>query len=290
MKELKKYIPLDKSLIIRMGVLDLIDGHPENTLTILNEQDNLSDDLSALQKVCKDWSNKNVIDVGESGTLYRFLQFVSWKFGLGKKFIIHGTLKDRDICNNPKIVSYSLAELLKLDNGTSQWASAAVLCGNTEKVLNAPYKLVKTYQAVKYWKLFKESGTLWQPIHDATILSQAKSFLSMLESKNIVFKPRHSEDYCFARAFGFITAKEGEKQWPSLKGHESNRIVEMEKALDEYKNSKEISSKDHRVIQAVVMRARVDGKKIKIKYPKSVSKSWPQFWEFLADTDDLIKN
>jgi len=39
------------------------------------------------------------------------------------------------------------------------------------------------------------------------------------------------EDYCFARVFGYITKTKGENKWPSLKGHESNRISEMEKIV-----------------------------------------------------------
>lgn len=289
MKVLDKYIPLDKSWTIRMGVLDLLDGHPENTLTILNEQHDLSDDLIALRDVCENWNNKSAIDIGESGTLYRFLQFASWKFALNKEFIKHGTLKTRDICNNPKIIDYSPEELLKLDNGTSQWASAAVLCGSKEKVANPPHKLNRTYKAVKYWDIFKKSGSSWQPIHDATILSQVTSFIFILNGKESAFKPKHSEDYCFARAFDFITAEKGEKLWPSLKGHESNRIVEMEKALDEDKDGKDITSKDHRVIQAIVMKAKVENKDVRVKYPRSVNKSWPEFWEFMANTEGVSR-
>ena len=34
-----------------------------------------------------------------------------------------------------------------------------------------------------------------------------------------------------ARAFGFISKEEGEEKWPSLRGHESDRIEEMEKEM-----------------------------------------------------------
>lgn len=36
------------------------------------------------------------------------------------------------------------------------------------------------------------------------------------------------EDYCFARAFNFITKDEGEQQWPQLHNHESDRLVETQ--------------------------------------------------------------
>ncbi|KPJ55780.1 hypothetical protein AMJ49_06350, partial [Parcubacteria bacterium DG_74_2] len=77
------------------------------------------------------------------------------------------------------------------------------------------------------------------------------------------------------------TAKEGEKRWPSLRGHESDRIAEMEQAL----RQTEVVSRDHRVIQAIAMLKR---NKVAIKYPDSVRKSWPQFWKFLNDSPRLI--
>lgn len=73
-----------------------------------------------------------------------------------------------------------------------------------------------------------------------------------------------------------ITPEEGKELWPSLEGHESNIIDEMEKALGQEK----VTFKDHRVIQAIVMSK---GKKVKIKYPESVKKTWPRFWNFVED-------
>ncbi|MBI2547136.1 MAG: hypothetical protein HYW23_01680 [Candidatus Aenigmarchaeota archaeon] len=88
------------------------------------------------------------------------------------------------------------------------------------------------------------------------------------------FNPQHAEDYCFARAFGIMNAQEGAMRWPSLRGHESDRIDEMEDAL----RQEEVTSKDHRVVQSLAMQKRGN---VKIKYPDSVKKSWPQFWKFL---------
>ena len=94
------------------------------------------------------------------------------------------------------------------------------------------------------------------------------------------FSPQQPEDYCFARAFGHITAEDGKNRWPSLKGHESDRISEMEQALQET----EINSRDHRVVQAIAMRKK---NKVKVRYPDSVNKSWPQFWRFLQHSKNL---
>ena len=79
------------------------------------------------------------------------------------------------------------------------------------------------------------------------------------------------------------------QKWKSLKGHESNRIIEMETALLQYNTGMEIVSKDHRVVQAIAMLAKYDQKKIDFQNPRCVSKSWPEFWKFLWDSGKLDK-
>ncbi len=67
-----KYIPLDKSWVIRMGVLDLIHNKTQ-IKKFLKSEEYLSDDLLALEGAIKAWQKQKIIDIGESGTLYRFL-------------------------------------------------------------------------------------------------------------------------------------------------------------------------------------------------------------------------
>jgi hypothetical protein len=114
------FIPLDKSWIMRMGVLDLLHGHGEDTTKFLDSQQDLGDDLRVLRTAICTWNTNEPVDVGESGTLYRFLQFAAWKQRKEKIFIKRGSLRDRKICDDPNIVNYSLDDLLLLDNGTSQ--------------------------------------------------------------------------------------------------------------------------------------------------------------------------
>ncbi|MDP1689498.1 MAG: hypothetical protein Q8L47_05250 [bacterium] len=293
-KEIKKYIPLDKSWIIRMGVLDIINGY-DDINKFLDNQKGLSDDLLALKRASESWSplhnasanqrtSNESIDVGESGTLYRLLQFASWKLNLNKKFILRGTLKKRNIVNDASIINLSLGELLKLDGGTSQWATAAVLLGNKEKMVNLPYKLNLTYEAVQYWKGQRAKRLSWKSKYDETILRQAKTYLALLQRRKEAFKPEQAEDYCFARIFNFITRAEGEKKWPNLRNHESNRIVEMEKMIEKSKLAKIVNSRDHRVVQAVIMWSKVNMIPVKVSHPKAVNKSWPEFWNFINAT------
>jgi len=281
------YIPLDKSWIIRMGVLDLLNDY-EDTIRFLEQQEVLSNDLQALRRTLIAWNSDKPLDVGESGTLYRFLKFTSWKRGLNKKFILDGSLQKREICDNPEIINDPLKKLLKLDNGTSQWASAAVILGNKERIKDPPYKLDLTYEAVLHWKKQRDKGKCWEPRYDETILRQAESFLELLKLGKTSFIPRQPEDYCPARAFGRITKEEGESRWPSLRGHESDRIEEMERVLYKVDHGGEIDSKDHRVVQAMVMRQKVKQKDVEVKYPLAVNKSWPQFWKFLTDSPYLL--
>ena len=79
-----------------------------------------------------------------------------------------------------------------------------------------------------------------------------------------------------------LKQEEGEKRWPELKGHESNRLEEMENQINRLYNEKEIDSKDHRVIQAIAMLSILKNKKAEFSFPDCVNKSWPQFWEFLG--------
>jgi len=281
--ELSKYIPLDKSWIIRMGVLDMVHGY-EDIHKFLSSQENLGDDLLALKRAAVVWKSDEPVDVGESGTLYRFLRFASWKLNLNKKFILHGTLPQRKVVDDPEIVHLTQKELLKLDSGTSQWASVAALLGDSERLTNPPFKLALTYEAVEHWNTQRAKGLVWEPRYDETIQKQASAYQSLLNGKAVKFDPKQGEDFCFAYIFGFITAEDGEKKWPAEREHESDRIKEAVEMLNKAKEGKEIESKDHRMVQALAMWGRVNNKEVNFMYPGAVNKSWPQFWQFMKNS------
>src|SRR3989344_6836438 len=280
---IKEFIPLDKSWLNRMGVLDIIYGYSD-IREFLDSQADLSDDLLAVRRAAEDWKKDVPVDVGESGTLYRLLQFASWKLNLNKVFIKNGTLKDRSITNDPNIMNFSLEELLKLDNETSQWATASVLMGNEQRIPNPPNKLQETFDAVLHWNKQREAGLVWDTRYDETIKIQAETFLRLLRGEEAAFVSQHSEDYCFARVFNYMTKEEGEKMFPSVKGHETNRIEEMERAIAQAEAGESVDSKDHRVVQTLAMWGKVNKKEIKFTYPEAVNKSWTLFWDFLLQT------
>lgn len=285
-----KYIPFDKSWMIRMGVLDMLNGR-RDTIDFLSKQRDLSDDLKTLETASHEWlAGDENIYVGESGTLYRFLQFASWKNGLNKQFIKTGTLNGRKMTNDPAIVNFSLEDLAQLDNNTSQWASAAVLFGSKEQLPNPAYKLQLTYDAVKHWREQRQQNKIWSPRYDETILKQAEAFLELINTGATKFRPVQAEDYCFGRIFGSITPEEALIRWPSLQGHESNRIESMEVAIEQIRNEETVDSKDHRVVQAVGMYTKYKNMHPRIQHPESVSKSWPQFWLFLSNISKFYSN
>ncbi len=286
-EKISQYIPLDKSWMMRVGVLDIINDY-EDITEFLREQRILSEDSQALYRCVNAWKSDEPLDVGESATLYRFLKFASWKLSKDKKFILRGTLKERKICNNPEIIQWPLEKLLNLDSGTSQWASASVLLGNEDCVKNPPYKLQLTYEAVYHWKERRSSGLCWLPRKDETIAAQAIAYIELLKNGKTDFIPKHSEDYCFARAFDLITPEEAEQKWPSLQSHESNRIEHMEEVIKLADEKEIIDSKDHRAVQAIFMRQKSRHEPVYIKNRDAVSKSWPQFWDFLYYCENLV--
>ena len=275
--DLERLLPLDKSWMIRMGMLDLQANSDQSLVFLRNHRTELGDDLLALLSVLESWKSEAQLDVGESGTLFRFVQYYCWLIGDPREIIRHGTLKNRELYSNPNVVKMNLSELLSLDGGTSQWASAAVLFGvltlNREETI--PYKLQTTVEALGHWRHAQETDEPWLPRVDETIRKQAAAYMDWRRTGKIEFAPEQAEDFLFACTFGLMTPKEGENSWPQLRNHESDRIVEMRRLLD----SDVIDSADHRVVQALAM--RFPQRKITERSKKAVNKTWPQFWAFL---------
>lgn len=287
---INQFIPIDKSRAIRYGVLDMLAGGHLVRSVLSGNYCDLSDDLKVLLLASYQWeADAPYINVGESATLLRCLKFACWKLRRRTGFVADGSLQKREVCDNSEIIRLPISELLKLDHGTTQWATAAALAGSgmKERIPDPPPKLAFTYEIIDRWvQAGIVPGDLMRK--DDTIMRQATVYLNYLGTGKVEFKPLHSEDYCFARALGVIrlagdgvstiSISEASKRWPSLQGHESDRIKEMEDALNEIADSKPVSSKDHRVVQAVVMRT---GGAAKVLYPQCVTKSWPRFWEFI---------
>ena len=280
----KGFIPLSKYWSMRLGFLDIIND-TKLFIPLIEEREDIGDDLRVLIRISKEWNNKNEHNVGEAGALYRLLRFYSWKHNLDKTFIKEKTLKEREICDNKEIVNWPISKLLELDNNTPQWASAAILTSSINQGEEIPddYFLNLSKEALEHYNKSKELEIVCELRYDETILNQAEAFMQLLAEGKTDFKPIQQDDYCFARAFNLITKEDGEKRWPELKGHESNRLEEMEKQIENLNHEREIDSKDHRVVQAIAMLSLLEGKETNFSHPECVSKSWPEFWEFLKE-------
>ena len=270
----KTKLPLSKSWAIRMIFLDMIYGSSTGYGVIRhfkNQNKNvLADDIKAALSCAETYiPGRKLFNVGDSGTACRFLIY----FLDGQKYKIKKgrQLARRKIIIPKHLLAMPLSELLKL--GTSQFASAALLKG-AKSIKNLPVKCKLSIQARKLY--FQNKGK-WIPRTDEVISRQIKNFISGGK-----FKPLIAEDYCYARAFDFITRKEGERRWPELKNHECDRLKVMEEACRNL-NRKINVHNDHRVAMAVVLRQKSLGLPVRVDNKACVSKSWPQFWQWLKE-------
>lgn len=280
---MKVSLPLSKSWAIRMIFLDMLYGFKTKYRIIRYFQKAnivLADDIRAALRCAETYLNRtplkeSVYNVGNSATTYRFLTY----FLDGQKYKIHKgkQLAQRKIIVPSNISHLPLSKLLLL--GTSQWASAALLKG-MKSIKNLPLKCKLSIQARKVY--FKNKGK-WIPKIDEVITRQITHFL-----KGGKFKPLIAEDYCYARAFNFITQEEGKHRWPELKNHECNRLKVMEEISKDLNKKIDVFG-DHRVAMAVALRQKSLDLAVRVNNKKCVSKSWPQFWQWL-EVDTKVLN
>ena len=288
-------LPISKSRAIRLLLLGLRDHDDRVTKSLLRLSENiqLPDDVSRMWGACRFWHGQKNIHVGESATVLRFLWWFNQVQKAGKNFVRKKTLLDREITLDPEMLSWTIFDLLdksKVPEGTSQLASAASLCTPWQYVrvtTKCPHQLQITYQVLDEWNVYLKTGKLPEAGIDPTIEAQAKAFIRVNTGGEWQFEMAQQEDFPFAYIMlGEWALTEAKKQWPSLANHESNRFTEVEQAKNEWLTMNTVSSRDHRVIQAVALFALLKGykpKKIKagIKYPEAVAKSWPAFYHFL---------
>ncbi len=290
-EEILKFIPLDKSWLIRMGILDLTRGYgSKDLLNFLNSCENLGNDLEALKRVALVWDSNEPFDVGESGTIYRFVKFYLLKNNIDREIKISETLIHRvkKMNINPDMVNWSLVKLGTLEGGTTQWQTMAILLGNNEKLSEIPFYLQKTYDAIKHWDEKRKNSEIWTAHKDPTIFAQCISYLNFLKTGKINLIPSKLGDcdlYCFLRAFNAVKKEWAEKNWPQLSEHESSRFEEMERTLNELERDEIIFTKDHRVVQAEAMLLQskdpslsVESIRKRFDKPDCVDKTWKSFW------------
>lgn len=296
---ISEFIPLDKSWIIRMGIQDLTQGY-RDIGDFLKTQKDLGKDLVALSRVVEDWNGEGPLNVGESGTIYRFVRFYLWQEGSNRPLVTEKTLTKRaseEICDDHDLINWSPEKLGELDHGTTQWQTMAYLLRDRRKVSTPKYKLKVTYDAVEHWEKARAAGLVWQPRKDPTINNQALSFLKSLNGYSDGWVPEQAEDYCFARAFEVIGPNalndpKYKEMFESVEGHETPRVDEMNLFFQQFRAGQLVSSNDHRVVQAAAMMfknaeptATFEEVRARFVNPSCVEKTMPRFWDFMQFAD-----
>jgi hypothetical protein len=300
-EQIESYTPLDKSYLITLGILDLLNNRRENIISFLDSQDQstLGTDLKALRRIAEAWPERftKALDPGESGRLYRTVKWHYWQNGIDLELPTSETLTKRraKITNNPLIIHWSAEQLLTLDHRTTQWTSTQYIFTPKEQrrkvepffytgeKLTRPgdFKLRVNYVATDRWELQNSKGEPWQARLDPTIFNQYLAFIECLKTGNMCYVGEQAEDYCLERAFDLVDEKEGRLIYPTVEGHETDRFREMETMLEKFKQTRIIDSKDHRVVQAGIMMAVARGIPYTIENPTALNKTQPKFLEFI---------
>ena len=280
---LEATVPADKTITRTKIALDDREGFTDTAEILASYPYQLPEDVISFHRALRQYRASLPVEVGEGGAGYRSLLYLSHLERKPTVFIKSGNLIPRPIYEDADLVTMSDEELLTLDDETSQYGSARITWDPFAKMkpelVQSKFKLALVETAIHDWYTARREGRRWQVQSDATIYRQAAAYFECLTTAQIDFAPMQSEDYCFARAFGVMTAEEGLARWPTLPGHESNRITEMELAINQATSEDGIvTSNDHRVVQAVALRFGLP--KSRFAHPDCVAKSWPLFWEF----------
>lgn len=281
------YLPIDKTYVRVLLALDYKHGFSDSRQILAQHTDigALPDDTRTFLQALEDYALDRPVRVGEGGANYRTMLYLSQLDGITPDFVKEGSLKERSIYEGDDLTTRSNEDLLELDAGTTQYLIARLIWDDLIMVpphlIAREYKLQVAQAAQHHWYNQREQEKAWAPPVDATIQRQAELYLraTTLGFKDATFYMEQAEDYCFARAFGYVEPEEAEELWPKLRYHESYRIATMEEAIDQATSGRIITANDHRVVQAIAMRFGLG--EARFAQPACVTKSWPRFWEFI---------
>jgi hypothetical protein len=308
-EQIESYIPLDKSWLITLGILDLVNDRAQNIISFLDSQDpaTLGKDLQSLRGIAKAWPERytKALDPGESGRLYRTVKWYYWQNNIPLELPTSDTLTKRreKITNNPEILNWTPEQLLTLDSKTTQWATTQYIFSPREQrrrieprfnygrhtKRSADFKLRVGYDAVEHYDAQEQKGENWIARIDPTLFNQYVAFIDKLKKGKMCYTGEQAEDYCFERAFDLVDEAEGRLIYPSVEGHETDRFKEMETMLSKFEQTGVIESQDHRVVQAGIMRAIAQNRQYVIANPQALNKTQPKFLEFIDFVKDMKK-
>jgi hypothetical protein len=247
----------------------------------------LPDDVKVAIRLYDDIvAGRNVVSVGESGTLYRSIVYWSMVKNWRMEIFTTGTLAPREITIPENLLELTPQQLSKLDNQTSQWLSAAMISGYpfTMRDLEEVYSpfLLLTWEAKrKYEKVLYEDPSNFHSVlgYDNTLFRQFVAYRKWLQTSKLDFLVSSSEDVCFAVAMGY-DIEELLPRFPQIVTHESNRYEAMVELTNAGPMPSSLrNSRDHRVVMATAMKFGLGPGFF--AHPQCVSKSCPRFWDFM---------
>ena len=292
-------IPIDTGGLIRVGMLDLTRGYGACDLVkTLDSMGELGTDARDLRNLATSWNSVEPIEM-ESGTLFRIAWFYFTKMNIPRQIIPVRTLVKRveKMELDPDMVNWSLAKQGTPEGGTSQYQTAAILFGNQETLEEIPFYVRKTYNIRANWEENRATGKVWDVPRDPTLITQSKDYIHYLQTGEVLTIPDRLGDcdlYPFLRIFGAIGRKWGEKNWPQLAEHESNRFKTADEALTSLREGKPIVSDDHRIVEAAAQYIQAENLRTnnnvlpvrnimdRFSNPNCVSKKWYRFWEAMT--------
>lgn len=67
----------------------------------------------------------------------------------------------------------------------------------------------------------------------------------------------------------------------SWANHETDRTQTIHQTLKQYHNDKIITTNDPRIVICIILKGKLEDKRVQVKYPNVVSKIFPKFWELI---------
>lgn len=253
------------------------------------------EDIAAAINVSRQLKTGGILDPGDSRTLLIMLRMLLWSTKTTRKVCLSPMQVARQVEDDPEIATWTLEKMLTLSNGTTQFASAAILLQNRKPdEIEALIRLLPPEKRPMI-QLTKTIKTAWLKNHtqnnpfsleqlepEAVLQRQARHYYSeQMSGTKIPYHATHSEEAIYAVLHGDMLLEEAAARFPMLRSHETDRIAEIEKVLC----GDVVDSIDHRIVQAALLTNTVAHWTSRSE--KAVRKTWPDFFEFLQAVKDI---
>jgi hypothetical protein len=295
-----------KSEIIRWVVGYAQHGSPEEAaqatevVELANTAGNHGEDIQAAIRVGRQLQDpESVLQPGDSRTLLIYTRVHLYTRGMFDREIELTSMQvSREVEDDPEILGMSLLDSLSLSGGTTQWASALILLQGREDweikdllatipkeqhtmILRSVRVRNELQQNIRKQKPFE----LTEADRERTITGEAQHLFTRLSTGlNPLIVPTHSEQVIQAVMNGSITLKEAERNFPMLRQHETDRIAELTKVM----NQEVVDTPDHRMFFGAVNTR--DEPEFTERSERAGNKTAPKFLESVAVNRALAAN